>query len=107
MPSSKNNRKPSAAKRAFYLAIAALAVSSAVAETATETIPIAVVKTAAVKGGSSASAEGPDAMVTSGNGAIAFRKDGATDWSVTNSATWYVDHERERKRVKEELKRIC
>ena len=82
---ASNNNKNGAAKKALCLAVGALAISSA---QCCFTPPIPILRVAAVKGGSSVSAQGPEASVTSGNGALAFRRDGGTDWSLTNSATW-------------------
>ena len=70
----------SAERKALCLAMAVLAVSGASCAS-----PFTFAK---VSGSSNVITEGPDAVATSGNAAIAYKKKDATDWSLTNSATY-------------------
>ena len=88
MNSNNNN---SMSKKAMYLALATLAVSSAACSNSfyNEGTGIPTDRQfARATGGSHVSSKGPNAYVSSGNAAIAFREKDKTDWSLTKSATY-------------------
>ena len=81
-------------KKALFLALIALAISSAQGrkllssrDVNTESV-IELFDTAIAHGSSHASAMGAHAEMTSANAAVAYRNVGNTDWSHTNSASW-------------------
>ncbi|UPR00298.1 hypothetical protein HOP50_05g36120 [Chloropicon primus] len=88
---NSNNNNNNMSKKAMYLALAALAVSSAACSNSFYNEGTGIPPSrqfARATGGSHVSSKGPNAHVSSGNAAIAYREKDKTDWSLAKSATY-------------------